>query len=180
MDKEYVILNHIHKGGKTTQREIALNAGISVGAVNLLLKKMVRKGLVKIDRINTKTLRYVLTPKGMQEKLRLTYNYAKISYRRISLIREGVNAIVDEQTENIGPIKEVALFGPDDEISEIIKMALSSVGVTCKPFEDILSLEQYIETKHEKWAVLVWTAEGQESVEGWHSNVLNVLHRVTY
>ena len=180
MDKEYVILNHIHKGEKTTQREIALNAGISVGVVNLLLKKMVRKGLVKIDRINTKTLRYVLTPKGMQEKLQLTYNYAKISYKRISLIREGVKAIIEEQTEKVGPVKEVALFGPDDEIGEIIKMALSSVGVTYKSYKDMLSLEEYIETKHEKWPVLVWTAEGQESVESWHGNVLNVLQRVTY
>ncbi len=179
MDKEYIILRHIHDHGVTTQRDIASDAGISVGAVNMLVKVMVRKGFVKVERLSKKSLRYILTPKGMQEKLRLTYNYAKISYKRISLISEGVKSILKEQSQH-GPINEVALLGPDDEIREIIKMALLSAGVAFEPFNDVLSLKKYLESKHEKWPVLVWTVDEQESTKDWHSNVLNVLHRVTY
>ena len=179
MDKEYIVLRHIHDHGVTTQRDIATDAGVSVGAVNMLVKIMVRKGFVKIERLSKRTLRYILTPKGMQEKLRLTYDYAKISYKRISLISEGVKSIVKEQSQH-GSFKEVALFGPDDEISEIIKMALLSIGVTFNSFIDTSSLEQYLETKNERWPVLVWATAEQERTEDWNRNVLNVLHRVTY
>ncbi len=180
MDKEYIVLRHIHEHGVTTQRDIAADAGISVGAVNMLVKIMVKKGFVKMERLSKKTLRYILTPKGMQEKLRLTYNYAKISYKRISLVIEGVKSITQEQSQQIGPIEEVALYGPDDEIGEIIKMALLNIGVAFNPSKDVVSLKKYLEAKDERWPVLVWTPEEQQSAEVWHSNVINVLHRVTY
>ncbi len=73
MEKEYEVLSHLGKEKEVTQRKIASGTGLSLGSVNILLKKMVKKGLVKIERLNTRTIRYILTPRGMKEKARITY-----------------------------------------------------------------------------------------------------------
>ena len=180
MDKEYVILNHIHKDGKTTQRKLAKDAGISVGAVNLLLKNMVRKGLVKIERLNAKTLRYILTPKGIQEKVRLTYDYTKLSYRRITLISEGVKAIVEDEVQVKDRAKEIIIFGPRDEVCEIIKMGLSKMGMSFKCFKDQSKLENYIDFRKDGGIIFAWRAQEEVFLKARGFHVVNVLDRVEF
>jgi len=51
MDSEYEILSHLEKNQDTSQRKIAGRTGLSVGTVNLLLKKMVRKGIARSQRL---------------------------------------------------------------------------------------------------------------------------------
>jgi len=41
------------------------------------LKKLIKKGYVKIKYLNRKKLQYILTPKGFAEKLKKSYSYAK-------------------------------------------------------------------------------------------------------
>jgi len=79
MVHEYEVLTHLSKNEITTQRQISRDTGLSLGTVNLLLKKMVRNSLVKIERLNARTMRYILTPQGMEEKTRLAYRYVRDS-----------------------------------------------------------------------------------------------------
>ena len=67
METEFKVLSHLHENESTTQRHISKRTGLSLGSVNLLLKKMVRKGLVKIERLNKRTVRYILTPRGIKK-----------------------------------------------------------------------------------------------------------------
>ena len=59
-----------------TQREIALRLGLSVSAVNYVLKALVEKGLVKVENFTASKNKfgyvYLLTPTGVAEKLSLT------------------------------------------------------------------------------------------------------------
>ena len=71
MDSQYAVLNCLHKSDNLTQRDIARYAGLSVSGVNLLLKKMVCKGLVKLEKVNGRSLHYILTLQGLAEKTRL-------------------------------------------------------------------------------------------------------------
>ena len=68
MQNEHAILNYLKNNHQTSQREIAERVGLSAGTVNLLIKKMVKKGFIKLERINGRTLRYILTPQGIAEK----------------------------------------------------------------------------------------------------------------
>ena len=83
METEYKVLSHLQENETTTQRNISARTGLSLGSVNLLLKKMVRKGLVKIERLNKRTVRYILTPQGIKEKSSLTYHYIKSTHHLI-------------------------------------------------------------------------------------------------
>ncbi len=51
MEAEYQVLNHLQDNELTTQRNISQRTGLSLGAVNILLKKMARKGLIKIAKL---------------------------------------------------------------------------------------------------------------------------------
>ncbi len=128
MEKEYIILSHLTQENDTTQRSIAYHTGISVGGVNMLLKKMIKKGLIKVENINAKSLRYILTPKGMKEKLELTYKFTRSSYQKIAKISLAFKDLVDGRKQE-APLEEIILYGPPDEVQQILKMCLAEINI---------------------------------------------------
>jgi len=88
MTNELEILKSVDEDKRITQRELAKKTGLSLGSVNVLLKRLIHKGLIKIEHINSRTIKYILTPKGLMEKARLTYQYIVSSYNYISGIEQ--------------------------------------------------------------------------------------------
>ena len=80
-EDHFKILRKIQKGHKHSQRKMAIELGFSLGKLNYCLKALQKKGLVKIKNFkkNDKKINYlyVLTPKGMSEKTKLTINFMK-------------------------------------------------------------------------------------------------------
>jgi len=78
---EHKILRKIDKKPDTSQRELASELGFSLGKLNYCLKELKKKGLVKIDNFkkNKKKLNYlyVITPKGIAEKTKITLRFMK-------------------------------------------------------------------------------------------------------
>ena len=66
-DNEVLILEEIEKNPNTNQRDLSEKTGLSLGMVNLLLKKFIKKGFVKLERLNSRSFRYILTPEGFKE-----------------------------------------------------------------------------------------------------------------
>jgi len=75
------ILRKIKDKPATTQRQLAEELGFSLGKLNYCLNALKSKGLIKINNFkkNPKKLNYiyVLTPRGITEKTRLTLNFMK-------------------------------------------------------------------------------------------------------
>ena len=75
------VLRRIQKNPESSQRELAEKLGFSLGKLNYCLKALQVKGLVKIENFkkNPKKINYiyVLTPKGISQKTRLTLNFMK-------------------------------------------------------------------------------------------------------
>ncbi len=75
------VLRKIQKKPNSTQRELALELGFSLGKLNYCLKALQKKGLVKIENFkknpNKINYFYVLTPAGIAEKTKLTVNFMK-------------------------------------------------------------------------------------------------------
>ena len=61
------------------QRTLAQRLGFSIGKTNYILKALIEKGFVKAERFvhsdNKLNYRYVLTPTGIQERIRLTEKF---------------------------------------------------------------------------------------------------------
>ena len=73
------VLRKVQDKPKSTQRELAGELGFSLGKLNYCLKALKNKGLVKISNFkenpNKINYIYVLTPKGISEKTKLTINF---------------------------------------------------------------------------------------------------------
>jgi DNA-binding MarR family transcriptional regulator len=73
------------------QRALARKIGISVGLVNALVHRAVRKGLVKIQQAPARRYAYYLTPKGFAEKSRLVAEYLDYSLSFFRTARQEYN-----------------------------------------------------------------------------------------
>ncbi len=76
------VLRKIQKKPESSQREMAEDLGFSLGKLNYCLKELQNKGLVKIKNFQQKKnkikyMQYVITPKGIAERTKLTINFMK-------------------------------------------------------------------------------------------------------
>ena len=76
---EIELLSALERREVVTQPALAKRLSISVGMVNALLKRAVRKGLVKAKAAPYKRWAYYVTPEGFQEKSRLVAQYLDTS-----------------------------------------------------------------------------------------------------
>src|SRR5438552_1491956 len=130
-ERELEILRAIGEGAPLTQRALAKRLGVALGLTNLYLKRLAKKGYIKIAEFPRKPaarkrLRYVLTPTGIREKTRLTYEhvaYALNLYRRTrQTLREELSSFPETG------LKRVALHGTG-EAAELAYLTLKEAGV---------------------------------------------------
>ena len=75
----FEVLRSIQKNPNKSQREMAKSLGFSLGKLNYCIQALKKKGLVKINNFkkNPKKMNYayILTPKGIKQKTKLTLNF---------------------------------------------------------------------------------------------------------
>lgn len=75
----YRLLRHLAEHPDASQRDLARALGISLGKVNYCLQALVAKGFVKVRNFknsrNKSSYAYILTPKGVDEKIEVTYRF---------------------------------------------------------------------------------------------------------
>ena len=87
----YRILKILENNPAASQREIARELGVSLGRVNYCLQALVEKGLIKVNNFRQIESRrgylYYLTPKGMQEKAKVTVRFLKLKLAEYETIK---------------------------------------------------------------------------------------------
>ncbi|MDC0355664.1 MarR family EPS-associated transcriptional regulator [Candidatus Pelagibacter sp.] len=75
------MLRHIVNQPNSTQRDLARGLNLSLGKVNYCMKALKEKGYIKINNFKKNpdkiSYAYILTPKGIKEKTKLTINFMK-------------------------------------------------------------------------------------------------------
>tara|TARA_Y100000389_G_C17463360_1_gene523455 strand:- start:2354 stop:2653 length:300 start_codon:yes stop_codon:yes gene_type:complete len=95
-DKEdhFKILRTIKKNPNSSQRMLADEVDVSLGKLNYCLKALKEKGFIKIKNFkkNPKKLNYiyVLTPKGIAEKTKLTVNFMKLKMKEYDELKKEI------------------------------------------------------------------------------------------
>ena len=86
------VLRKINRKPKSTQRELAEELGFSLGKLNYCLKALKSKGLIKIKNFeknpNKLNYIYVLTPRGIAEKTKLTLNFMKLKMKEYDELKK--------------------------------------------------------------------------------------------
>ncbi len=110
------LLSAIEQNKDVTQRSLADELNIALGLANAYLKRLVRKGLIKVQQVPLNRYSYYLTPKGFTEKARLTTEYLSVSLNFFRQARRECSDFVDRCA--LRGWRRVALAGAG-ELAEI-------------------------------------------------------------
>jgi DNA-binding MarR family transcriptional regulator len=120
------LLEEIEKNHSPSQRELARQLDISLGLVNSFIKRLAHKGYFKVTHIPKNRVKYILTPKGMAEKSRLTYEYIKLSYAFFKEVRKKIqNLLKDLESQGVSRV----VFLGATELAEIAYISLHETNI---------------------------------------------------
>jgi len=120
------ILTAITEEEDVTQRGLAKSLGIALGLTNLYVKRLSRKGYIKVTTIPSRRFRYLLTPRGFAEKTRLTYEYMALSLDLYRKTRQGLRETMRPLVEH--GVQRFALYGTG-EAAELAYLTLREFGL---------------------------------------------------
>ncbi|MFA5363059.1 MAG: MarR family EPS-associated transcriptional regulator [Candidatus Omnitrophota bacterium] len=86
------LLSEISNSPHLTQRELSSKLKISLGKTNYLIQQLIKKGVLKADSFSRnpdklKKISYILTKKGLQEKIDLTLFFLKVKEEEYNKIK---------------------------------------------------------------------------------------------
>ena len=98
------VLRKIQQVPESSQRELAQELGFSLGKLNYCLKAPQKKGFVKLQNFQKKTnkiryLKYVITPKGISERTRLTINFMKRKMNEYDELKKELEFSIRERNQ---------------------------------------------------------------------------------
>ena len=127
------LLDEVARDGTVSQRSLAKSLGVALGLTNLYIKRLVRKGNIKITTIPRHRIQYLLTPRGMAEKSRLTYLYMQYS---LSYYRDARNRLKHRLADlSRAGGKRVVIYGTG-ELAELAYLSLQEMNMTLVGFVD--------------------------------------------
>jgi len=93
MNEDYFnILRKIQKKPELSQREAAEELDLSLGKLNYCLKELKKKGFIKINNFrnskNKLKYAYILTPRGLSEKTKVTINFMKLKMKEYDELKK--------------------------------------------------------------------------------------------
>ena len=120
-EREFELINIIGAELGANQRDLSKQLDISLGMTNLLVRRLVAKGYIRLRQLNKKKTEYILTPKGFSEKYHKSVHYTLKTIRSIGLIRNQLNIIIQRLYNNGERV--FYILGSSDLV-ELVEMSL--------------------------------------------------------
>jgi len=124
-DYEFKVIYEIGKDLNTTQRKISHRIGLSLGMTNLVIKKLIAKGYVKVKGLDRKRVQYILTPRGFTEKVKKTHRYLLGTIDTLKKVKEKIQDTVLEYYEK--GERNFTILGKG-ELADIVEISLRDMG----------------------------------------------------
>jgi DNA-binding Lrp family transcriptional regulator len=119
------LLEAVEEDSRITQRSLATKLGIALGLTNIYLKRLVRKGYIKCVNVQSNRISYLITPRGITEKARLTYEFMDYSLHLFGEVRQHLRQGLQECA---AAGRRVAIFGRG-EAAELAYLSLKECGL---------------------------------------------------
>jgi len=120
------LLEAVAEDSAITQRGLASKLGMALGLANLYLKRLVHKGLITCVNVRSNRLLYLLTPKGISEKTRLTYEFMEYSLWLYKEARRHLHVALAPRIRS--GAKRFAIYGTG-EAAELAYLSLKEQGL---------------------------------------------------
>ena len=120
------LLEELERNPIISQRELSHKFGIALGVTNACLKRMARKGWIRIRGFDHRRIGYYLTPKGFVEKSKLTFNLVSGIVQHYSELKQVIGErLLEMQREGM---KSIVFYGVSDEM-EVAYVTLQGVNL---------------------------------------------------
>jgi len=152
-EREFELVNIVGAKLGANQRDISRHLNLSLGMTNMLLRRLVTKGYIRIKQLDQRKVEYILTPKGFAEKMRKSINYTLKTISSIGLIKRNVLKILKKAyndgvrkfyvmgSSDLAGLIEMVIrehFKPDCVLKHVQKISLESAdGVVLVCSEDV-------------------------------------------
>ncbi|MDD1777245.1 MAG: winged helix-turn-helix transcriptional regulator [Candidatus Helarchaeota archaeon] len=124
--RDLKFLEELEKNPIVSQRELSHRFGIALGVTNACLRRMARKGWIRIRDLNPRRIGYYLTPKGMLEKTKLTIHLISFRVQNYSELKKVIsNKFLEMQHDGR---HRVVFYGVSDEM-EVAYVTLQGVNL---------------------------------------------------
>jgi DNA-binding MarR family transcriptional regulator len=124
--RELNLLQELEKNPVISQRELSNRFGIALGVTNACIKRMVRRGWIRITGLNQRRMQYYLTPKGFAERAKLTVDLISWTVQHYATLKDLIGSkLLEMQGEGV---ERVVFYGVCDEM-EIAYITLQGVNL---------------------------------------------------
>lgn len=120
------LLEELEKNPLTSQRELSRKFNIALGVTNACIKRMVRKGWIRIRGLNHRKIGYYLTQKGFTEKTKLTLHLVSCTIQHYIQLKKIITRRLLEMEKK--GMKRVVFYGVSDEM-EVAYITLQGVNM---------------------------------------------------
>ncbi len=128
------ILDAFESDHGISQRSLARELGIALGLTNLIVKRLVHKGWVRVIQIKPNRVRYLITPAGIVEKSRMSRAYFNSSIQFYRQTRDRIQQQFSTLSCNwpddgaTGHPKRIVFYGAG-EVAEIGYICLAETDL---------------------------------------------------
>jgi DNA-binding MarR family transcriptional regulator len=123
--RDLKLLEAVALDSRVTQRSLASKLGIALGLTNIYLRRLIRKGYIKCVNVQSNRITYLITPRGIAEKARLTYEFMDYSLHLYGAVRQRLRVALQECA---AADRRVAIYGRG-EAAEIAYLSLKECGL---------------------------------------------------
>lgn len=169
--RDLQLLSEVERNETLTQRALAEHLGVALGLTNLYLKRLARNGYIKIRTISRNRIKYLLTPRGIVRKSRLTYQYMQYSLSYYQRIREILRKVLSQLSGS--GCKHVVVCGTG-ELAELAYLSLLETDLKLVAFVDGKQTSKFLSfplrpieslTDLEFDAILIASLEGAGAIQ---------------
>jgi EPS-associated MarR family transcriptional regulator len=101
-EAQFRTLRELSEAREISQRDLSKKIGLSLGSVNFILKELIKKGYVKAQRFknsnNKAAYIYVLTPKGINERVQQTQYFLEVKLEEYERLQKEIDELKEEIT----------------------------------------------------------------------------------
>ena len=168
-EREFELVNIVGAKLDANQRDLSKQLDISLGMTNLLIRRLIAKGYIRIRQLNKKKTHYILTPKGFAEKTRKSINYTLKTIRSIGLIRAQLNAVL---LDLYGRGERIFLILGESDLAVLVEMALHGPALAGVQYSRIKEMPQ------EFAGIVLVCREGEHVPEAMRSRCVDLIEEL--
>ena len=123
-EREFELINIIGAEIGANQRRLSHLMDLSLGMTNMLIRRLIAKGFIRIEQLNKGKVQYILTPRGFAEKMHKSIKYTLKTISSIGLIKNRVKEILFGLYKS--GVRDFHIIGKHD-LSMLVEMVVKEI-----------------------------------------------------